>query len=294
MLTLVDPLEGRDMWPERKFSSAAHAAVVGEEAVGVLEPDGRFVLVGLPDGRTMAEVKLEAEPNLLDIILLASNGQYFLIARTATNRTSSIQPLPGCAMKPIYRGRLYALDGQGKLQWPKPVALENQFLWSDQPARLPILSFGAMRFERGPNGQDWQKMSLLCVDKRNGRVVCNRDVASYVGLLDVTGDAEKKTVDLLLQHSIVRLTFTDKPWPPSSASEGRSGDAPPEGRAPDGLWNSMRKTFDRWIEEAGPKKPAGRERAKPAPTLRPTSPGRPSPARPSPAKRPSGDDPFAN
>jgi outer membrane protein assembly factor BamB len=285
VLTLVDPLEGRDVWPERKFSTAARAAVVGEEAVGVLEPSGRFVLVGLPDGRTIADVKLDAEPNLLDIILLASKGQYFLITRSGTSHTPLIQPLPGCSVKPIYRGRLYAVDEQGKLQWPKPVVLENQFLWSDQPARLPVLSFGAQRFTQGPNGQDYQKMSLLCVDKRNGRIVCNQDVPSYVGLLDVTGDAEKKTVDLVLQRSIVRLTFTDKPWPPST-TDVRAADSP---QAAGGLWNSMQKALDRWIDQTGPKNPAGRGRVQPAPNSR-----QPRPARTSPVKRQSGDDPFAD
>ena len=83
MLTLVDPLDGRDVWPGRKFPAAAHTCVVGEEAVGVMQPDGRFVLMGLPDGRTIADVQLEAEPTLIDITVLASGGQYFLITRSA-------------------------------------------------------------------------------------------------------------------------------------------------------------------------------------------------------------------
>ena len=75
VLTLVDPLEGRDLWPGRKFSAAARACVVGEEAVGVMEPSGRFVLVCLPDGRTIADVKLEAEPSLTEITLVRSGEQ---------------------------------------------------------------------------------------------------------------------------------------------------------------------------------------------------------------------------
>jgi outer membrane protein assembly factor BamB/tetratricopeptide (TPR) repeat protein len=200
VLTLVDPLEGRDLWPERRFSATARAAVAGEEAVGVLEPDGRFVLFGLPDGRIIAEVKLDEEPNLLDITLLAGRGQYFLIVRRSTDAPASIQALPGCAIKPIYDGRLYALDERGKLQWPKPVVLRNQYLWADQPARLPVLCFAALQFNRVFNGQDFQKMSLLCIDKRQGRAVCKQDVPIYAGLLDVTGDAEKKTVDLVMHH----------------------------------------------------------------------------------------------
>ncbi len=171
------------------------------------------------------------------------------------------------------------MDEQGKLQWPKPVVLENQFLWPDQPARLPILSFGTQRTARMSNGQAFQKMSLLCVDKRNGRVVCNQDVPIYAGLLDVTGDAEKKTVDLVMQRSIVRLTFTDKPWPPPSASDGQPADSPQGRGAEGGLWNSMQKTLGRLIDEAGPKTPAGRRKVQPAPNSRQTRPDRTSPAK---------------
>ena len=143
VLTLVDPLEGCDLWQERKFSAAARAAVVGEEAVGVLEPDGRFVLLHLPDGRTIADVKLEAEPNLLDIILLAGHGQYFLISRRSTDVIASIQALPGCMVKPIYRGRLYALRQAGEAAMAKTRRL-------DQPISLvrPAGAVARLMFRR--------------------------------------------------------------------------------------------------------------------------------------------------
>ena len=71
VLTLVDPLEGRDLWPGRTVLGEARTCVVGEEAVGVMEPrtnsepGGRFLLLGLPDGRTIADVKLKSEADAL-------------------------------------------------------------------------------------------------------------------------------------------------------------------------------------------------------------------------------------
>jgi hypothetical protein len=141
------------------------------------------------------------------------------------------------------------LDGQGKLQWPKPVVLENQFLWTDQPARLPILSFGSQCYEQGPPGQNRQKISLLCIDKRNGRAVYQQEFTNYVSLLDVVGDAEKKTVDLTMQRNgvqTVRLTFTDKPLPPP-ATGSRAAETPRP--AAGGLWNSMQEAFGRLIDQ---------------------------------------------
>ncbi len=78
-LTLVDPFEGRDLWRGRKFAANARACVVNDEVVGVMEPSGRFVLVSLPDGRTIADLKLEAEPSLIDISLDASGERQYLL-----------------------------------------------------------------------------------------------------------------------------------------------------------------------------------------------------------------------
>jgi hypothetical protein len=113
-----------------------------------------------------------------------------------------------------------------------------------------------------------------------------------VGLLDVIGDAEKKTVDLVLQRGIVRLTFTDKPWPPLSASDSQPDDSPQDRGAAGGLWNSMQKTFGRLLDEASRKTPTGREGQE---KVKPSSKSRqPKPARTSPVKRQSGDDPFSD
>ena len=35
--------------------------MVGEQAVGVMEPDGHFMLLELPSGRTIADLKLDAD-----------------------------------------------------------------------------------------------------------------------------------------------------------------------------------------------------------------------------------------
>ena len=240
VLTLVDPLEGRDVWPGRQFSAAACTCVVGEEAVGVLEPNGRFVLLGLPDGRTIADIQLEPEPSLTDITLLATGGQYFLLTRSSVNDPAPIQAMPGCAPKPIHRGRLYAIDEQGKLQWPKPATIKNQFLLLEQPSRLPVLSFACQVYQQQLNGQGQQKMSLLLIDKRNGRIAYQKKFTNSAGILDIAGDAETKTVTLTMQRDTVRLKFTDKP-----------AKSPQGGNAARALWNSMQTMLGRLIEEPG-------------------------------------------
>ena len=256
VLTLIDPLDGRDVWPEREFPAAAHACVVGETAVGVMQPDGRFVLMGLPEGRIITDVQLEAEPTLIDITVLASGGQYFLLTRSAAAEGANplpLHPMPGCPPKPIWRGRVYAFDKHGKLQWPAPAAIENQFVLSDQPARLPVLTFACHMFLQKPNGQGEQRLSLLAIDKRNGRTAYKGQFSNNMGLLDINGDARTNSVDLVMQRDTVRLTFTDKPLPPPSAADGQ----PAQWQGSSGIqafWNSIKGTLGDLLDGAGRKR----------------------------------------
>ena len=66
----------------QQFDAGAKGAVVSGEAVGVLEPSGRFVLARLQDGKKIVEDKLKAENALVGIYLLANSSQYILVTNT--------------------------------------------------------------------------------------------------------------------------------------------------------------------------------------------------------------------
>ncbi len=247
-LTLFDPLEGRDEWPRRKFPGNALTAVLDDEAVGVLERNGRFTLISIADGRTLAEVKLESEPNLINFTLFKSGKQYFLLTngRLHSGNMPPIQPMPNQqnrSITPIYRGRLYAFDPQGKLLWPAPLKIEKQIMLIDQPAALPVVLFGCQEYHQQPNGQGKWKPRILCVDKRSGRVVYQGEFNDYFGLFDVACDVEKKTVTLTTQVDTVTLTYTDKAIPPPSPADAKAAKSSPGGKITHALWNSFQKTF---------------------------------------------------
>ncbi len=254
-LTLIDPLEGRDLWPGHKFSSAARACVIRDEAVGVFEPDGRFVLLGLPDGRTIADVKLQAEPRLIDISIEADDSRYYLITRSSGSERNgvNIQPLIGSDPKPINFGRLYAFDKQGKTLWAEPAVVQNQFLYSDQPVRLPILTFAGQVYEQNGNGGR-QKLAVQCIDKRNGRTAFKAEYPNQNNIFDITGNIDKKTVDVVLQRQTIRLTFTDQPLPPPSPSDGEITKKPSTTKASSDFWNSVQKAFGGLLGGAEQKK----------------------------------------
>ena len=247
-MTLFDPLEGRDEWPRRKFPSNSLTAVLDDEAVGVLERNGRFVLISIADGRTLAEVKLEAEPSLMNFSLFKSGKEYFLLtnARLHSGHMPPIQPMPNQqnrSVSAINRGRLYAFDSQGKLLWPAPVKVEKQILLADQPSALPVVVFGCQEYHQKPNGQGKWKPRLLCIDKRSGRVVYQGEFNDYFGFFDLSCDIAKKTVTLTTQKDTVTLTYTDKAIPPPAPADAKADKSTPGGKITHALWNSIQKAI---------------------------------------------------
>jgi hypothetical protein len=225
VLTLFDPWRQKAAWPSRNFAAGARVSVVGSEAVGVLEPGGRFVLLALADGRTIADVQLPVRPqfSLSDLIVTRLGDQYIVLANDdrvlGMGREDQVSQPPQGITFPVRRGRLYAFDSKGKLAWPAPVDVDHQYFLVSQPGRLPVLLFAAFRYPNyiaiGPSGQFDRMMqtSLLAVDRRNGRVVYDKVVRGPMAgmVLEIDGDPANKTVGIATSNGSVNLTFTDKP-----------------------------------------------------------------------------------
>jgi hypothetical protein len=221
---MFDPWRQKAVCPSRTFAAGARLSVVGSEAVGVLEPGGHFVLVALADGHTIADVQLEVRPNfsLTDLVVVRMGDQYIVL--TNDNRVpgnayeQQAQPPQGMSCFALRRGRIHALDLQGKLAWPAPVDVDGRQFPLSQPGRLPVLLFAAFRYatSAAQPGQTTLQTLLVAVDRRNGRIVYNRDVASAIPWgsgtgMDISGDPAEKAVRIATDNNIFRLTFTDKP-----------------------------------------------------------------------------------
>jgi outer membrane protein assembly factor BamB len=311
-LTLLDPWQespaAARRWG-RKFTAGARACLVGQEAVAVLERNGHFVLLGLPDGRTIADtvlplrpvlipaapvkvlgqpnqpdaaaplpaaitpvpllpaakpvppppalapvvplpavtpfpptpapaVQVRAQPTLTGLTVLHLGDQYLVLAhemRKSSRRSNQpLSPLPGALYQAVQHGQLFALDEQGKPQWPAGVPIEGQHLLLNQPARLPVIVLASLKHQQRPNGQRWPKTWIQVVDRRNGRILYDKETENPSGVLDLAGNAEQKTVELRMHNGgrppagTVVLTFTDKPvtaQPPAKKPPGRITDA---------------------------------------------------------------------
>jgi len=258
VLEMFDPWEQRVPWPARAFSGQAKYCLVGQEAIGVMEPDGRFLLLSLADGRTIAETQLEPETTLSEIVVLRFATQYVLVTNSpnggspatgspATGSQSMIQPLRGVLHKEIHRGRVYSFGPDGELLWPQPVKIENQHLLLHQPARLPVLAFACQLHHRTERGSLRYGVSVLLIDKRTGRKIYADNLDNLPTTFGMIGHPEENSVVLSLSRRRLTMTFTDEPLPPIEEADE---DTPTEV-----LLKVMRKAIGDALNE--PKRPRG-------------------------------------
>lgn len=234
VLALRDVWAERDEWKE-EFPAGARPWPLGDEAVGVLDRQGRFVIMDLADGRKSLDARVDPEPSLTEIYLFRSPWHDVLVTnRPWRNRNGvNIQPVPGGFGNPLINGFMYGFDRtNGKLVYQ--TRIENMGLTLSQPSRLPVVVFASQVYEpaRGGRGQTPQG-HVTCIDKRTGRTVYDEQQGGPISTVEISGEADGKGVLLKTQRSTVRLTFTDEPWPaePPAAS-------PPGGRE-QSLWRSL-------------------------------------------------------
>jgi outer membrane protein assembly factor BamB len=229
-----------DLW-SRQVPQGTKGCLIDGEELALLEPGGQFTVISLATGELRFAVPLEPEPSL-DYIQVQRSGsvggtsssdQYILM--TTQNNPS---PPPGLLVTPLgtanspqsrIHGRVYAFArSTGKLQWQVPGFVAMHCLPIDQPAESPLLLFVRNQNNVG-GGRTTQSVSVLCLDKRDGRVVYdggvtqNGTTAQQASHCDILADPVKRTVTLALitQPSPSSLVFqvTDKPFPPQPPAQ---------------------------------------------------------------------------
>ncbi len=221
VVSLRDAWTGKDVWSQA-FDAGAKGAVVANDAVGVLEPSGHFVLTRLSDGKKIAEDKLKPENALSGIYLLGNATQYLLITNsppTNVQANVNIQPAPGGLNNPIVNGWVYAFArGSGeepsRQQWPEPCEVKQQGLVLTQPSEVPLLFFLSHRHTANGVGQHETRTAVLGLDKRNGqKVYTNDDLRTVISNFEITADHQTDTVSLMLPNKTITFRLTTDPLP---------------------------------------------------------------------------------
>ncbi|MBX9788019.1 MAG: PQQ-binding-like beta-propeller repeat protein [Pirellulales bacterium] len=230
---MFDLWEQREVW-RHSVAGDAKCYQLGQEVLGAVEPAGRFVAISLSDGRKLVDTAIEPEPQLQEIYLLASRERLMLFTnRPWANHQDgvTIQPVPGLPTNPLLNGLAYGFDLKtGEKLWQ--TAIEKQSLTLDQPQELPVLVFAARVYER-PTPQNANNRepytTLLCVDKRTGKVLHQERVKSHLGMYELVSEPANATVELKLPQHSVRMKFTAEPEPPPGDEPAdKPGDKPTE------------------------------------------------------------------
>jgi len=227
-LALVDPWRQQEIW-QRSFGAAAKPWLLQDRWIGVLEPSGRFVLMEIATGTALVDAMLEPEPELAGIYLLAGPERIFLVASVPgglKDKTRRISSIPTGYENPLITGRIYAFDRTtGKPAWPVPARVAQRSLPLEQPPGLPVLVFiqQVTQRETDANRRAHTKVttSLLCLDKRTGKPVCDqRQLKPTGGSFAVVGQPNAGTVRFALASATVTLTYRPGPAPPEPPWQG--------------------------------------------------------------------------
>jgi outer membrane protein assembly factor BamB len=253
VLEMFDPWAQKSVWPKCDYSIGAQYSLLQNELIGIMEPGGdftNFTLLNLADGRSIAQVKLKPEQNMVQATVIAFEDHYLALTynsfQSNVPQIRSIQQMMGVPSKQILQGRLYAIDKEGKLMWPEPVEIKDQQYPMNQPSGWPVIVFASQIYEQKPNVSPRNQLSILAVDKRSGRTVYS-GAYSNQGVINIAANAEKKTVDLLMSRKTVTLTFTDKPpRPKDKSTEEKKMDLPKES-SPRALLKSLEKSIDQYF-----------------------------------------------
>jgi len=207
-LALVDPWAKQTVW-EHRFAAGAQPALVDRQRAAVFERSGRLVVVDTQSGGLLAESRLEAESEIESLGVLAWSQGYLVAVNRPGRRGNALTSYPYIRQLPVH-GRLYALGNQGgKPLWSRTI--ESHALWMDQPRELPVLVL-CDRTQQMDGNRVVQRMKLTCLDKRDGRVLCDLNQSrSASHMHQIEADLDKREVRVLSYLGSVTLRFTDQP-----------------------------------------------------------------------------------
>lgn len=216
-----------DLW-SRQMPQGTKGCLIDGEELALLEPSGQFTVVSLSTGEVKFAVPLDPEPSLDYIQVQRSSEQYVLIT-TQNNPT----PPPGLLVDPIgtantpqarVHGRVYAFNrSTGKLRWQVPAFVATHALPLDQPTESPLLFFVRNQNNVAAGGTNKQSVNVLCLDKRDGRIVFDGSAGQRANHCEIVADPLKRNVIVSLPNASPPTTLvfevTDKPFPPQPPAQ---------------------------------------------------------------------------
>ena len=221
-LRLIDAWTQEPIW-QQEFAAGSKGWIVENDEVAVMQPDGTFIVRSLETDQIRVSASLGEEPQLQRVFVFRSPEQYILIARgeVPSNSDISIQAAPGGYFSDVVTGNVYAFDrSTGKPQWQTSAYIDKHGLPLDQPPHAPVLTFIRHMTPTSRRGNRQVHTSVLCLDKRDGRVVLsNDDIPSQTYTYSIEANRVERNVTINLPGKTFVLQFTDNPVPPAPPAQ---------------------------------------------------------------------------
>lgn len=172
-LFAIDPLTGDRVW-SHEFKGEARTSLIDASEIALLDPSGRFVVLGALDGSPRIDADVGRIEPLESIGVVRSADRYVLITNAPTPGAIRRNQFTGnqWSRPQTANGPVWAFDRQtGKALWAARV--EGQSFDMSQPEDLPVLTFAAYSYSpQGVGaGMVGQFMTVNLIDARNGQKI---------------------------------------------------------------------------------------------------------------------------
>lgn len=229
-LSYVDLLSATPLW-KHDFHADSEMTVVRNDEVAVLEPQGRFVVLGLEDGLIRVQTEVDPIDGVEELIVRRTHDRYVLLCRSRQHQQEGIRLASITPNDVLINGYAYGIDRNGgQLIWKTPV--EQQAISLSQPEHLPffVLMVRNYRvFRQGRIFSQSQQFSMLILDQRSGHVVYEQSGAERLAPYRVRIESDGKSFAVEFLRSVIEVAFTETPLgqPPLATESTRKHE--PEG-----------------------------------------------------------------
>jgi outer membrane protein assembly factor BamB len=227
---LYDVQTGQDVW-RRRFSAGAVVIHSQEPGLtGVIEKDNAVTLLNSQTGEVKFKTLILSEHavNLDGATLLGDRDRYYLALTRKPESGLNWVPCASPGLRPLsVNGPLYALNrGTGKLEWACDF-VPHQMLLMEQMQDLPVLLFTS-QYNKSANGFDHAKVKVTGVDKRNGKLIYDREFTPMQQFHTLRVDPHAGVIELVRPDLKIQLRLGDGQTAHAGTSTATAGNLPTE------------------------------------------------------------------
>ncbi len=206
VVRFFDPLEHRDRW-SAEYPSGSYLALMDDDYLAALEPDGHLDLLDLETGKTqtmqgVTEDDLKSKTEVR--VLSDHDNMYLIINRKRQNNRSYYYSDGNMATVPV-NGTIFAWNREtGKFLWQQKVA--DQKLVLMHFTHSPLLMFYTRMYKRVDNF-GFYATNTLALDKFTGKKRVEVSApTNYSGFQTYDLSLSERTLEMKSYQSRIRIT----------------------------------------------------------------------------------------